>query len=85
MAAKPVVDGIEREHSQRLSIIRLNIQDPEGEALLERFGFRFTPTFIFFNEAGDELERWVGAIDSAEVRQLLEDGSRPSSAMAARE
>ena len=73
MAAKPIVDGIEREHKQQLSVIRLNVQDPAAEALLERFGFRFTPTFIFFDGAGDELQRWVGAIDSAEVRQLLED------------
>ena len=73
MAAKPIVDGIEREHEQQLSVIRLNVQDPAGEALLERFGFRFTPTFIFFDGAGVELQRWVGAIDSAEVRQLLED------------
>jgi len=73
MAAKPVVDGIEREHEQQLSVIRLNVQDPAGEALLKRFGFRFTPTFIFFDGAGDELRRWVGAIDSAKVRHLLED------------
>ncbi len=73
MAAKPIVDGIEREHEQQLIVIRLNVQDPAGEALLERYGFRFTPTFIFFDGAGDELQRWVGAIDSAEVRQLMQD------------
>jgi thioredoxin-related protein len=73
MAAKPIVDGIEREHEQQLIVIRLNVQDPVGEALLERYGFRFTPTFIFFDGAGDEIQRWVGAIDSVEVRQLLQD------------
>lgn len=78
MAAKPIVDGIEREHGQQLSIIRLNIQDPAGEALLERFEFRFTPTFIFFDEAGEELQRWVGAINSSEVHQLLENRSGSS-------
>ncbi len=72
MAAKPIVDGIEREHGRQLSIIRLNIQDPAGKALLERFEFRFTPTFIFFDGNGDELQRWVGAIDSNEVHDLLE-------------
>ena len=48
MAAKPIVDGIERVHEGKLTVIRLNIQDPAGEALLERYEFRFTPTFIFF-------------------------------------
>ncbi len=78
MAAKPIVDGIERVHEGRLNVIRLNVQDPAGEALLERFEFRFTPTFIFFDEAGEELQRWVGGILSDEVRELLEDGSSRS-------
>ena len=79
MAAKPIVDGIERVHEGNLTVIRLNVQDPAGEALLERFGFRFTPTFIFFDETGEELQRWVGGILSDEVRELLGDGSNKSS------
>ena len=73
MAAKPIVDGIERVHEGKLIVTRLNVQDPAGEALLERYGFRFTPTFIFFDGAGEELQRWVGGILSAEVRELLLD------------
>lgn len=79
MAAKPIVDGIERVHEGKLKVIRLNIQEPAGEALLERYDFRFTPTFIFFDENGEELQRWVGGIYSAEVKELLEDGDSQSS------
>ena len=79
MAAKPIVDGIERVHEGKLRVIRLNVQDPASEGLLESFDFRVTPTFIFFDEAGDELQRWLGAINSAEVRELLEDSSSQSS------
>ncbi len=79
MAAKPIVDGIERVHEGNLKVIRLNIQEPAGKALLERFDFRFTPTFIFFDGAGEELQRWVGGIYSAEVGQLLEESSSQSS------
>ncbi len=78
MAAKPIVDGIERVHEGELKVIRLNIQEPAGEALLERYDFRFTPTFIFFDGDGEELQRWEGAILSTEVRELLEDGASPS-------
>ena len=78
MAAKPIVDGIERVHEGTLKVIRLNIQEPAGEALLERYDFRFTPTFIFFDENGEELQRWVGGIYSAEVKELLEDGASQS-------
>ena len=79
MAAKPIVDGIERVHEGKLKVIRLNIQEPAGQALLERYDFRFTPTFIFFDENGEELQRWVGGIYSAEVKELLEDGASQSS------
>ena len=78
MAAKPIVDGIERVHEGKLKVIRLNIQEPAGEALLERYDFRFTPTFIFFDENGEELQRWVGGIYSAEVKELMEDGASQS-------
>lgn len=78
MAAKPIVDGIERVHEGKLKVIRLNIQEPAGEALLERYDFRFTPTFIFFDENGEELQRWVGGIYSAEVKELLEDSANQS-------
>ncbi len=78
MAAKPIVDGIERVHEGKLKVIRLNIQEPAGEALLERYDFRFTPTFIFFDENGEELQRWVGGIYSAEVKELLKDGASQS-------
>ncbi|MEW6568597.1 MAG: thioredoxin family protein [Chloroflexota bacterium] len=71
MAAKPVVDGIEREHSGRLSVIRLNVQEPVGLAIANRLGFRLTPTFIFFDSQGNEAWRTVAAIDPARVRQSL--------------
>jgi hypothetical protein len=78
MAAKPIVDGIERVHEGKLNVIRLNIQDRAGAALLEQFDFRFTPTFIFFDEVGEERQRWVGGIISDEVRELVEAGSAQS-------
>lgn len=73
MAAKPIVDGIERKHEGQLAVIRLNVQDRAGAALLDRFDFRATPTFIFFDPEGGEVQRWVGAILSTEVDQLMED------------
>ena len=71
MAAKPIVDGIENEHAASLEVIKLNVQDPAAKALAEEFGFRYTPTFILFDPEGNEIRRWVGAVDSGEVRDLL--------------
>jgi thioredoxin-related protein len=73
MAAKPIVDGIEREHSGRLKVIRLNVQEPHSQSLMERFDFQFTPTFILLNGDGKEIWRLIGSIDPQKVRQSLAD------------
>jgi len=72
MAAKPIVDGIEREHGAKLKVIRLNIQEQAGKELATRFGFHYTPTFVLFDGEGDVIGRWAGAIDPGQVRSLLE-------------
>ena len=71
MAARPVVDGIEREHQGRLIVLRLDVQDPVGREIGSRFGFRVTPTFIFFDSSGTERWRTFGAVDPLDVRRSL--------------
>ncbi len=66
------MDGIESEHEDELIVIRLNIQEPVGKAVAERFDFRYTPTFVFIDAAGNELWRQVGAIDPQAVNRSLE-------------
>ncbi len=66
------MDGIESEHDDELIVIRLNIQEPVGKAVAERFDFRYTPTFVFIDAEGAELWRQVGAIDPQEVKRSLE-------------
>jgi thioredoxin-related protein len=71
MAVKPVVDGIEQEHLGRLAVVRVNVQDPAGRTLGDRYGTVYTPTFLFFDSEGEVAWRTVGAIDPAEVRRSL--------------
>ncbi len=66
------MDGIENKHEHELIVIRLNIQDPVGRAVAERFDFRFTPTFVFIDAAGEEIWRQVGSIDPQAVERSLE-------------
>lgn len=65
---KPVVDRVEQEFEGRLVVIRLNIQESLGQELAPVYGFEYTPTFIFFDEQGNELWRTVGDFDEARVR-----------------
>jgi thioredoxin-related protein len=68
---KPIVDGIEKEFENRLIIIRLNIQEKVGRELAPRYGFQYTPTFIFFDSKGNEVWREVGSLDVERVRRSV--------------
>ncbi len=65
------MDGVEREFEGEVKVIRVNIQDPKGRALAEQYGFRYTPTFIFFDQSGNEVWRTVGTLDVKKIRESL--------------
>jgi len=71
MAAKPIVDGIENQHADDLNVIRVNVQDDAMRPLLKNYAFQFTPTFILFDPAGEEIFRTVGAIDPKAIEKAL--------------
>jgi thiol-disulfide isomerase/thioredoxin len=77
ISIKPQVDELEKELNGQISIgnkihvVRLNIQDDVGKDLISIYGFQFTPTFIYFDEDGNELWRLVGSFDPQKVRDSL--------------
>ncbi len=71
MSVKPVVDGIEQALAGKLDVVRLNIQEPVGRELAAAFGASFTPTFVLFDENGNEVWRSVFQIDRGTVEQAL--------------
>jgi thioredoxin-related protein len=71
-AAKPAVDRLEERESGRLQVVRINVQDPSGRELGERFGMVFTPTFILFDTHGAEVWRTVGMPDIGKIVTLLD-------------
>jgi thiol-disulfide isomerase/thioredoxin len=70
-AIKPTVDALESQTGDRLRIIRLNVQESAGRQLSQVYGFTYTPTFIFFDGAGQELWRQVGSLDTQRVWDSL--------------
>ncbi len=70
MASKPIVDGIEDEYRGRLTVIRINVQEADFRPLLEQYNFKFTPTFILFDE-GEEVFRSVGSINPDDLHNAL--------------
>lgn len=71
VAAKPIVDGIEAEYADKLTVLRVNVQDPAGKILAEENNFLATPTFIFFDGQGREIWRSVGQINAEKVANSL--------------
>lgn len=70
-AAKPVVDSIARQHPS-LRVLRVDILEPVGATLADRYQTRVTPTFLLFDGSGQLLQRTYGAIDPQAVDQLIE-------------
>ena len=65
------MDGLETELGTKLHILRLNVQDPVGRELAPVYNFEYTPTYIFFDQRGNELWRTVGEIDPQRVRDSV--------------
>lgn len=65
------MDGLERELSGKLDILRINIQEPVGRELAPAYDFEYTPTFIYFDAKGNEVWRSIGEIDPQKVRDSL--------------
>jgi len=65
------VDGIQTEYTDRLVVLRLDVQDPVGKELGDEFGVLGTPTFIFFDAQGREAWRSVGTISAEKVAESL--------------
>jgi thioredoxin-related protein len=51
--------------------VRLNIHDTAAAGLLQQLDFRFTPTFILFDESGREVWRTIGALSPDEVNRQI--------------
>ena len=66
------MNGLEEEWAGSVEVVQVNIQDRENRALIERVGAQFTPTFVLFDGAGQEVWRSVGSINAGEVKDQVE-------------
>ena len=71
VSIKPLVDDLELELGDQIHIIRLNVQEQVGMELSPVYGFEFTPTFIYFDSAGNEVWRTIGDFNPQHVRDTL--------------
>jgi thioredoxin-related protein len=68
MRAEPIVNGLKSEWAGSVDVLQVNVLDSANLDLIDRLGARFTPTFVLFDAAGQEVWRSVGNINAEEVR-----------------
>jgi hypothetical protein len=73
LAAKPVVDGLEREFRGKAVIIRANMMSSAGGALARRYGIDVVPSFIVFDAEGHIVFKRNGSagVPLKELRRAL--------------
>ncbi|WP_437713538.1 cytochrome c biogenesis protein/redoxin [Sorangium sp. So ce448] len=55
------------------TVLRIQVDDPRGQALAARYGVRFVPTFLSVDAAGQEVERAVGELPAQRLASLIGD------------
>lgn len=60
LAAKPIVDGIEKDLQGRAEVVRLNVSTKLGREVAGGYGIRGVPTTIVLNSDGDVVHQHAG-------------------------
>ena len=72
MAMKPVMERLEHEAGHRLQILRINVREPIGIEIADRYLVSFTPTFLLFNGSGTQEEEFTLVLDRSRVLYWLD-------------
>ena len=72
MAMRPVMNRLEAEAGHRLQILRVDVKEPIGLEIADRYGVTFTPTFLLFNSLGQRAEEFTLVLDRARVLYWLD-------------
>ena len=57
---KPIVDRLEEIYGDEFKIIRIEINQSDGKKLAREFGIVGQPSYIFFDDTGEETRRMAG-------------------------
>ena len=62
------MNGLQEEWGEQVLVLQVNVNHKESRSLVEEFGGQFTPTFVLFDAAGQEVWRATGRLDPVEAR-----------------
>ena len=64
----PIVNGLEKTYGKEFEIVRIDIDTDRGKELAREHYFIGQPTFLFFDDSGEEVRRLMGP-QAAETMQ----------------
>ena len=66
---KPVLEALQREHGERISVLDIDILKARGH--IARYRIQLMPTQVFFDAKGREIGRNMGKISAGEILAQL--------------
>jgi thiol-disulfide isomerase/thioredoxin len=60
LAAKPIVDGIEKDLDGRARVVRLNVSNKEGRDIALGYDIRGVPSTVVVGADGEVIDRHTG-------------------------
>lgn len=71
----PIVHGLEKQYSDRVDFLYLDIEDPATAGARTRFGFKATPHFFLLSPEGAVVGEWQGVQDRTVLDRALREVS----------
>ncbi len=69
---EPIVDGLEETYGNEFEIVRVNIDTSNGKKVAREHGIIGKPSYIFFDQEGEETRRMAGPQFAEVMAQEIE-------------
>ena len=73
------MSGLEKTYSDRISFTRVNIMNPNNQALMDHYGFTTAPELFLVNPDGRIINVWDDLVTSADLKQAFDSALRGES------
>jgi thioredoxin-like negative regulator of GroEL len=69
----PVVDGLKGQYEGKVEFKLYDVEkDQEGSRLADSLGLQYVPTFVFVSSDGSIVQKVVGEMTEAKMREVLD-------------
>ncbi len=68
----PIVDGLEEEFDAQITVQRLNAAETDNLQLMQEYGGRGHPFFVFLDENGRVTQTFFGPQDEETLRSTIQ-------------